>query len=350
MSKDYTHENFYTPPQDMIHSYYEGLSRVWLPAVKASDLNEGEAKSVTLLGREILVTKLDDRISAMPNFCPHFQARLSDGTVERLCNTFERVVRCQYHGWAFNADGQCVEIPQLEEGQEIPKAAHLKTYRSEISHDIVWVCLNGDPVNGIPTFPETLEDGMVTTPIQYSDPWNGSLVRMVMSVLDDYHFPWLHEGVLGTRDKPMPPKRTITWTGNELKSEFDAFQPSNVTNAIDGEREGSNVHYQMIVNMPNIIRLVKENEDGGKYVVQFFPQPISYEKTALFWKVSRNYDTSPEGEAKIIEMESFIQSQDRGHVGLQKPWLMPPTPIKGADDALVSYLSGLKKFGISPRI
>ena len=350
MGKGYANNNFQSPPSDIIEEYYAGLSKVWLPALGINELNEGEAKPITLLGKEILMTKLDGNIAAMPNYCPHFQARLSDGTVERLCDKFDRVIRCRYHGWAFNHKGECVEIPQLEEGQEIPKAAHLTTYKTQIAHGLAWVCLNGTPVDPIPVFPETLKEDMVTTPIQYSSPWNGSMVRMVLSVLDDYHFPWLHEGVLGTRDKPMPPKRKILWDGNELKSEFETFQPSNVTNAMNGEKDGSIVQYKMIVNMPNIIRIVKENEDGGLYVVQFFPQPVSYDKTALFWQVSRNYDTTPEGEKKIIDMERFIQSQDMEHVGLQKPWIMQPTPIKGADDALVAYMSGLKKYDLSPRI
>lgn len=350
MTKRYSHENFDRPPEKIINSYYESLSKVWLPTMKAEDLKEGHAQAVTLLGREIMVTKLDDQVVSMSNFCPHFQAKLSEGGIERLCGSFEKVVRCRYHGWAFNARGECVEIPQLEEGQEIPKAAHITTFKTDIRHDLVWVCLDGEPITDIPTFPEVETPDMVQTEMQYSSPWNGSLVRMVMSVLDDYHFPWLHEGILGTRDKPMPPKRTITWDGDQMTSEFIQFQPSNVTNAVNDNKEGSDVHYQMIVDMPNIIRLVKENEDGGKYVVQFFPQPISFDKTALFWRVARNYDTSPEGEQKIIEMESLIQSQDKDHVGMQKPWIMGPTPIKGADDALVSYLKGISKFGISPRI
>lgn len=350
MVKNYTHKNFETPPEETVDAFYNGLSKVWLPVIKADELNEGEAKSVKILGREILMAKLDDNVVSLPNFCSHFQAKLSDGTVERLCGTFERVVRCRYHGWAFNAKGECVEIPQLQDGQEIPKAAHLQTYKTTIGHDLVWVCLDGDPKTEIPTFPETLDDGMIATPIQYSEPWDGSMVRMMLSVLDDYHFPWLHEGVLGTRDKPMPPVRDITWNDNELTSSFQQFQPSNVTNAVNDGKDGSIVNYKMIVNMPNIIRLVKENDDGGRYVVHFYPHPISHDKTGLFWRVTRNYDTGPEGEAKILEMESFIQSQDRGHVGLQKPWLMSPTPLKGADDALVSYLQGLKKFGIAPGI
>ena len=350
MSKNYTHKNFQSPPEDMIDAYYDGLSKVWLPVAPVGELQEGTAKSITILGREIMLAKLDEQIVAMPNFCPHFQAKLSEGTVERLCGTFERVVRCQYHGWAFNAKGECVEIPQLEDGQKIPKAANLDTYKTKIGHDLIWVCLDGEPENDLPVFPECDGADMALTPMQYSEPWNGSMVRMMLSVLDDYHFPWLHEGVLGTRDKPMPPKRQITWDGNTLTSAFQAFQPSNVTNAVDGNRDGSNVDYQMIVDMPNIIRLVKKNEDGGLYVVQFFPVPLSFDKTALFWRVARNYDVGLEGDKKIVDMEKFIQSQDRGHVGMQKPWLMPPTPIKSADDALVSYLSGLKKYGISPRI
>lgn len=350
MTKKYTHENFDRPSEDMIDTYYESLSKVWLPTMKTEDLLEGHAQSVKLLGREIMIAKLDDEIVAMSNFCPHFQAKLSEGTVEELCGSFEKVVRCRYHGWAFNSKGQCVEIPQLKKGQKIPKAAQIETYKTAIKHDLIWVSLDGNPMTTIPNFPETETPDMVQTAMQYSSPWSTSLVRMVMSALDDYHFPWLHEGILGTRDKPMPPERTITITGNELKSEFTQYQPSNVTNSVNDKDEGSHVNYQMIVDMPNIIRLVKENEDQGRYVVQFFPQPITFDQTAIFWRVSRNYDISPEGEQKIIELERFIQSQDKEHVGSLKPWLMDPTPIKGADDALMAYLKGISKFGMSSKI
>jgi len=350
MSRDFAALSQKGPSVDIINSYYNGLSNVWIPALKPDDLSEGQSKSVQLLGQDILFAKMEGEIIAMPDLCPHFQAKLSQGTVENLCGSFESVVRCKYHGWAFNKKGECVEIPQLTDGKDIPKAANIKTYMTKISHDLVWVCASGAPKDAMPYFPETHAEDMVATPMQYSEPWNSSLVRMMLSVLDDYHFPWLHEGVLGTRDKPEPPKRKITWNGNEMTSAFQTIQPGNVTNTTSGNSNGSVVNYQMIVNMPNIIRLVKESEDGGKYVVHFYPQPISYDKTALFWRVTRNYDTGLDGEQKILEMERLIQSQDKELVGRQRPWLMPPTPIKGADDALTSYLQGLKKYDISPRI
>ena len=196
----------------------------------------------------------------------------------------------------------------------------------------------------------TMSKDMVATPIQYSNPWDTSMIRMILSILDDYHFPWLHEGILGTRDEVMPPKRTLTWQGNDLTSSFQTFQPRNVTNDLGSQQDGVVVRYEMIVNMPNIIRIIKENEGGGKYVVHFYPHPISYDKTGLFWKVTRNYDVGSDGDKRILDMEYFIQSQDKELIEKQKPWLLPHTPIKGADDALVAYLHGLKQFGISPRI
>lgn len=82
MGKGYTNNNFQSPPDDLIEGYYDGLSKVWLPVLSLNELDEGAAKPVTLLGREVLMTKLDGNITAMPNYCSHFQERLSDGTVE----------------------------------------------------------------------------------------------------------------------------------------------------------------------------------------------------------------------------------------------------------------------------
>lgn|GEM_PF-2712920 len=86
-------------------------------------------------------------------------------------------------------------------------------------------------------------------------------------------------------------------------------------------------------------------------MVHFYAQPITYARTGLFWKVTRAYDLTPDGEGKIMQMESFIRSQDQAHVSKQRPWEMPPMPIRRVDEALIKYPTTTKsRLGIIPRL
>jgi hypothetical protein len=104
------------------------------------------------------------------------------------------------------------------------------------------------------------------------------------------------------------------------------------------------VNYIMQVDMPNVISLVKANP-RGVYVIWFAVCPRSHQHTDVFWTVARSYDLGPESDARVLEMEYMIQSQDRPIVASQRPWASAPLPIREVDDALVEYLRWLKELG-----
>lgn len=342
------------PNDEVVEKYYESLSPYWHPVARVYDVEPRKIIRTEILGKEIIVVRLDGKIAVLDDLCRHFQAKLSDGVIEANCPKYSgEVVRCRYHGWAYKNDGECVDIPQLPEGKRIPKAARVKSYHVRIEHDLVWVCLTDKPEFDIPKFPETASNDMVNTAAQYSSPWKCSIVRMILSALDDYHFPWLHEGVLGSRDNVTHPKRDISRNGMELKSTFSTTQPRNVTNSEAlgaSENNESIVFYEMIVSMPNVIRLIKRSGDGNIYVVMFYPTPKTYNETGIFWSVSRNYATSRADEESIVNFESFVQSQDKVLVSNQRPWLQNAMPVAGADDALIEYLKWIKELNIPNQI
>jgi phenylpropionate dioxygenase-like ring-hydroxylating dioxygenase large terminal subunit len=334
------------PPVSLIDQYYSNLSRFWLPVAPVDQVGHAKPLAVELLGQEIVLVKLDGQIAALSGLCRHFQARLADGTIDAACRRYGgQVLRCPYHGWAYNGAGACVDIPQLSADRSIPPAARIESFPVQEKYGLVWVCLKGPAQFDMPEFSECSAPDMVWTRLQYSEPWASSLFRMVQSALDDYHFPWLHEGVLGTRNRPEPPVRQITRTQSALVSQFSVEQPANITNSVSAAAALSQVSYSMIVDMPNVIRLIKTNS-AGVYVVMFFPVPHAFNRTGIFWAVARNYDSGPGGDERVLAMERFIQSQDRAHVSGQRMWAMAPFPIRGADDAIVEYLGWLDRLGL----
>lgn len=339
-----------TPPLDLIERYNQAFAMFWHPVLRSVDLRENTLQRVSLLDHDIAVARLNGGLVALSNSCRHFQALLSDGEIDTLENGTE-VVRCSYHGWAYGHTGRCLHIPQLKSGR-IPANAKVATYHIAEQHDVIWICLADEPRFDIPAFPELTAEDMYAIPVQYSHPWECSVIRMILSALDDYHFPWLHQGILGDRSRPDAPEREIVQTDRQLITTFQQTQPANVTNNAERDyvKTEAVVHYTMIVDMPNVLRLTKRNEQGGAYTVWFAPMAQHYNSTPIFWRVVRNYDLGEDRDQAVIEMEQLIQSQDRRHVGKQRPWTSQPLPIKGVDDALHAYLRWLTALGIPANV
>jgi phenylpropionate dioxygenase-like ring-hydroxylating dioxygenase large terminal subunit len=222
----------HTPPTEVIEQYYAFFRRQWNPLTRVKDVPEDRPLAAMLLGRPLVVTKLDGNFAVMDDLCRHFQAALSLGSTERLpCG--RQVLRCKYHGWAYDADGRCVEIPQLDRERSIPGDAKVAAYPSAVKHGILWTSLEPAPGATVPEIPSAGPQGLHLLDPQITR-WDCSAVRMILSALDDYHFAFLHEGILGDRSRPHAPNRTITRENNALVSTFTVTQPANVTNSDEG--------------------------------------------------------------------------------------------------------------------
>ena len=91
------------------------LRRTWHPIGRVETFGD-EPTRVEVIGEGYVVVRLDGRLEAFLDVCPHRNARLSDG---RLVNG---LIECPYHGWRFDADGRCAHVPALGEGATMPPA------------------------------------------------------------------------------------------------------------------------------------------------------------------------------------------------------------------------------------
>src|SRR6266568_8164315 len=84
------------------------LRRYWMPALVVDDLPEPDCppKRVKLLGEELVAFRdTNGRLGLLDEFCPHRLTSLFLGRNE------ECGLRCVYHGWKFDVDGNCVDMP-----------------------------------------------------------------------------------------------------------------------------------------------------------------------------------------------------------------------------------------------
>ncbi len=84
------------------------MRRYWFPAALSDELAErdGTPVRVRLLGEDLVAFRdTDGRVGVIEGRCPHRLASLALGRNE------ECGIRCIYHGWKFDVDGNCVEMP-----------------------------------------------------------------------------------------------------------------------------------------------------------------------------------------------------------------------------------------------
>src|SRR2546423_6398591 len=125
------------------------MRRYWLPACLSEEVEEpdGTPLRVRLLGEDLVVFRdSSGRLGVMNERCPHRGASLSYGRNE------ENGLRCLYHGWKFDVDGNVVEMPSepVESGL-CAKVKH-RAYPSREAGGRLSVWL-GDPENPAPVSP-----------------------------------------------------------------------------------------------------------------------------------------------------------------------------------------------------
>lgn len=111
----------------------------WYWVVQSHRLRRGKAISVTIMGRDLVVYRTDDgRPVVMDAYCPHMGCHLALGKVEG-----ERI-RCFFHNWAFDQEGQCVDIPSLK--QPLP-GVRTRTWICREKNGLIWVWTGSDEPN-----------------------------------------------------------------------------------------------------------------------------------------------------------------------------------------------------------
>lgn len=264
------------------------------------------------VGRSILGQRMvayrdpDGEIIVARDRCPHREAPLSCGAVEH------GILRCCYHGWAFGAGGQCVEIPSADPQFPIPGNAHLTRYTSLVRYGLVWVCPGEAPRGDIPVIDEEDDKSFrrVNNPVQT---WRTSATRMTDNFLDIAHFPWVHTGTFGNRQRTRVPPVDIQdlpggFTGYEYSVVAENPAGASLTSGIaatDVSRRMSTGYH-----LPFAVRSTIAYESGLKHILLLLPTPIDDETSYFTFVVWRNDDFSVSAE-DIIGFDRSIGEEDR---------------------------------------
>ena len=114
----------------------ELIRQYWIPALLSSELPDpdGSTLRVRLLGENLVAFRdSDGRVGILGANCPHRGAPLFYGRNE------EGGLRCIYHGWKFDVDGQCMDMPnEPPESNFRDKILHL-SYACRERGGVIWI-------------------------------------------------------------------------------------------------------------------------------------------------------------------------------------------------------------------
>jgi phthalate 4,5-dioxygenase oxygenase subunit len=94
----------------------ELFRRFWLPVMLADEVSEPDCTPVrvNVLGEKLIAFRdTSGRIGLLDAYCTHRRANLFWGRNED-CG-----LRCVYHGWKFDVDGNCVDVPNAPDGDRL---------------------------------------------------------------------------------------------------------------------------------------------------------------------------------------------------------------------------------------
>lgn len=275
----------------------------------------------TVLGESIVMYRdANGRIVAAADRCPHREAPLSAGTVSA------GVLSCCYHGWSFGANGKCVSIPSAAPTFPIPQNAHLSCIKAEARYGLVWVCL-GDAPAEMPKISqeENATFRRINNPVEE---WNVSATRMTDNFLDIAHFPWVHAGTFGHRQRTQVPELELEMLEDDFygyQYEITAENPPGA-HLISGQASGT-VARKMDTGfyLPFAVRSTILYETGTRHVILMLPTPKDDVTSYFSFVVWRNDDFRVSAE-DVIAFDRLISAEDKAM--LEKiPGVLPFSPF-----------------------
>ena len=313
---------------------WTALRRYWHPVAYASEVGD-RPHPARLLNERLVIARLGDDVACFRDLCVHRATALSLGWIDG-----DDLV-CAYHGWRYDAAGRCVHIPALPADRPIPSRARIERFACAVRYGLVWVCLSDAPVVGIPDYAEFADPAYHAVFVPPQD-WQASAARATENSVDAAHFPWLHEGILGSRDHPEVPVFAIEQVGEELRYHWD-----DLPNAM--HPVGHTRIYRL--HRPFSIHQRKERADGQCEAVLISACPRAETETSVYLVICRNFPLSEQELEERMATDILILEQDRPVVESQRPAELPldlaaELHLRGPDAVAVAYRRFMAEIGI----
>jgi phthalate 4,5-dioxygenase len=165
--------------------------RFWAPVMLASELGGPDSPPVRVnaMGENLVAFRdSNGKLGLLDAYCPHRRANLFWGRNE------EAGLRCVYHGWKFDVNGDCVDLPNCPEGPTLKNKVHTTAYPALERGGIIWAYMG--PADKIPPFPEAEAFNAPPTHRHIVKiKTRGNFAQMQEGDVDSSHVSFLHSSI-----------------------------------------------------------------------------------------------------------------------------------------------------------
>ncbi len=215
--------------------YQLEVERLFVPAwhfvaTRADLPRDGDFRTLELLGRPLLVRNCGGTLHAFLNVCAHRHCMLTHAPQGHA-----PTLRCQYHGWEYDADGRTGRIPEARCFRPWDREnARLHQFRLQMCGELAFVSLAEEG----PDLAEFLGPYHDTCQAAYAAPyrqvWTWQAIYdanwkvPIENSLESYHVPLLHSGAFGL----LPQEPNCEHDLNERYTTFRTPEPGGMMAAV----------------------------------------------------------------------------------------------------------------------
>lgn len=239
--------------------------------------------------------------------CPHRRAPLSLGACEG-----ERL-RCAYHGWVFDEQGQCVEIPSLGPAATLPARAALdKPFAVAESHSMLFVAPD-EPLTPLPTLAADADPRFVRGDLEVIVT-RANAGLLADNFLDMAHFAFVHTGTFGAGEATQVGDYRVERAGYTFSAvyehDFAHREDPGVAAGIRPLIQRRRLTYRYVA--PYHLELALDFLDaGGTNVIGFFLVPVDDETVTIYSSIWRDdLGGSSERLREAIDFEAAVVNED----------------------------------------
>ncbi|MBM2813112.1 MAG: pobA 2 [Chloroflexi bacterium] len=304
----------------------------WQPVLRAQDLPAGRAKPIRIMGEDLTLYRgqanphpspLPGGAGSKPHLlafrCAHRGTQLSTGWVEG------DDLRCFYHGWKYDGNGQCIEQPA--EPEPFCNRIKIRSYPTEEYLGLIFVYLGEGEAPPLRRFPDFERDGVLETGTP--EYWPCNYFNRIDNAADSAHLMFTHYTSMSRNN------RAPRWAAPQISAEETEFGVCQTVVS-----PGRSPH-QTFFHMPNINQIRSSSRVQGSR-----EDAANMWHDRLFWRLPVDDENSVSflvdflhltGEAADAYLARRHQAAEESDPDEGERCLSGETSIRDLDDRTAIY-------------
>jgi 5,5'-dehydrodivanillate O-demethylase len=279
----------------------ELLRRYWHAIATTVDLDQDPVRRVRLMGENLTLFRSENgELGLVGERCPHRGVDLEHGIPDA------KGLRCPYHGWLFDKNGRCLEMPfddRVRDNKKNLDRMSIESYPVEELGGLVFAYLGPKPTPLLPRWDLLVRDGFDRGVEIHVLPCNW--LQCMDNSADPMHFEYTHAalGNYALKKQGKPPAMKIS---RHMKIGFDRFKYGLMKRRLlEGESEDVDdwtVGHPLL--FPNI--LAQGAQDAPTLQIR---TPIDDTNTLhIRYRTQRRADGVPPRPMKVVHEKLFDEN------------------------------------------